>query len=124
MSGMSTSPRNLLPDLGAAEETECQLECMQSADCVAWMHGTDDDWACTIDETCPNLVRLYGRMEGTCGWTRLVARLGARAAPSGANWCQPGQRAEWAIQACSKPSPAGLPSQLGRACGPTCPCNP
>lgn len=32
------------------------------------MHGTDDDWDCTIDETCPNLVSEPGWGQGLEGW--------------------------------------------------------
>ncbi len=42
---------------GAATYMGCQEQCILNASCVAWMRGTDDDWDCTIDETCPNLVR-------------------------------------------------------------------
>lgn len=74
--GLLTSP--LLPEPGAAEYADCQLECLLNAECVAWMHGTDDDWDCTIDETCPNLVREPGWSEGVGGWAE-APPLGAKA---------------------------------------------
>lgn len=43
----------------AATHAECQAQCLKKSECVAWMHGIDDDWACTWAlETCPNKARL------------------------------------------------------------------
>ncbi len=59
---------------GAATYDLCQLQCVMNTQCVAWMHGVDDDWVCGSPlATCPNKVRCLSlsRRAGSlpcCSW--------------------------------------------------------